>query len=277
VERLKDKVAISVGCATGMGAASARLMAQEGAKVVLADINPTGAEKTAAQIQEAGGEAIVCYTDIGQEDTVVEMVKTAVETYGRIDVLHNNAAAVGHGDGMSGASNEILADDLTDALNLDLKVWDRTLAINLTGFLFTCRHVVPHMVKQGQGSIVNISSAAALKTRTTGGAYSVSKAGVEALTHHIATAYGKQGIRCNAIAPGSIVGPERTARMQQEQYEKRLRHYPSPRLGKPEDIGWTVVFLVSDEAAFINGQVIFVDGGWLIHTPNFVDGTSGVW
>lgn len=259
MDRLKGKVAIVAGSASGMGAAGARLMAAEGAKVVLADINIRLAEQRAAEIRAAGGEAVACAVDIADESAVKAMVEFTVKQYGGIDVLHNNAAIF---------IPEVLGPDTaTDILHLDLAIFDRTLSVNLRGFILTARHVVPEMLKRGGGSIINTSTGVSLLPQPTQHAYSISKAGVNMLTLAIATAYGKQGIRCNAVLPGLVLTNPEAGRY----IDMAVRHNLTPYAGQPEDLANVFVFLASDESRYITGQLIQVDGGIFAHTPTYAE------
>jgi NAD(P)-dependent dehydrogenase (short-subunit alcohol dehydrogenase family) len=259
MDRLRGKVAIVAGSATGMGAAGAKLMAQEGAKVVLADINIAGAEAGAAEIRRAGGEAAACEVDISNEPAVKAMVEFTVQQYGGVDVLHNNAANF--------ASDIIGADTATDILHLDLNVFDRTIAVNLRGFILTTKYAVPEMMKRGGGSIINTSSGTSLRPQLWQHAYSISKAGVNMLTLAVATAYGKQGIRCNAVLPGLVL----TGPMTQDLVDLVVRHNLTSYAGLPQDLANVFVFLASDESRYITGQLIQVDGGVFAHTPTYAE------
>jgi NAD(P)-dependent dehydrogenase (short-subunit alcohol dehydrogenase family) len=259
--RLADKVGIVTGSAAGIGRATALALAREGASVVVADRDEAGAEETAGQIAAAGGRAFAHVLDVAEEDEVRGLVERTVATYGGLDVLHNNAAAIG------GASPGV---DV-DVANVDVEVWDRTMAVNLRGVMLGCKYAVPALLERGGGSIVNMSSGSAQRGDLTNPAYAVSKGAVDTLTLYVATQYGKRGIRCNAIAPGLILshgidhfGGERYVSMLEE-------HHLTPRVGTPEDIANAVVFLGSDESSFITGQILHVDGGILSHAPSVAD------
>ena len=260
-DRLQGKVVIVTGAAGGIGATTAEVLAREGAAVVVADIDLQQAEKQAGRIVEAGGRATAAGFDLGDEPSIVALVESTVAAHGGLDGVFNNAAAT-HLGGHK---------DLPIAL-ADADVWDETMRINLRGTLQVTKHAVPHLVARGGGSIVNASSGAGLAGDFGHPAYGASKAAVARLTTYTAAEFGKQGVRCNAIAPGLIVTP-RT----EETYaagpmrDMMLRHHLTPRLGKPEDIAATVLFLLSDESAFITGQVISVDGGLLSHVPYLAD------
>jgi NAD(P)-dependent dehydrogenase (short-subunit alcohol dehydrogenase family) len=251
---LNNKVAICAGGATNMGAATARLMAEEGAKVVIADLNITDAEKTAAEIREKGGDAIAFKMDISSESDVQAMVRYTVEKFGGVDVLFNSIAATGAMDSAIGI------DYSTDIVNLDIAVYDHTMEINLRGSILTIRAAVPEMLKRGGGSIINTSSVASLGGNSRGHAYAISKAGINALTQGIAAAYGPQKIRCNAIVPAGILRTENidTSRPPVIPMDNK----PGPRTGTPQEVANLVVFLASDEtSSYINGQLIQIDGG----------------
>jgi NAD(P)-dependent dehydrogenase (short-subunit alcohol dehydrogenase family) len=259
--KLTDRVAIVTGAASGIGRATALALAAEGAAVVVADLFAEGAERVAREVTAAGGRAVAQPTDVGDEASVAAMVEAALKSFGRLDVLHNNAAAT---------EPQLLAGDL-ELTAMDAAVWDRTLAINLRGPMLGCKHAIPRMLERGGGAIVNTSSASGLTGDLVRAAYGASKAGLDALTRYVATQYGKRGIRCNSIAPGVIATPALAANVPQPQIDAYERSHLTPRLGRPEDIARAVVFLASDDAAFITGQVISVDGGLLAHHPSYSD------
>lgn len=253
--KLANKTGIVIGSATGIGAEIARQMAKEGANVVLGDINLEAAEQVAAEIASSGREAIAVRANIAEETEVQQLVNQTVETFGGINVLVNNAAAL---------SPEVIGpDSQTDAACLDLEIWDQTMAVNLRGYLLAMKFAIPEMLKVGGGTIVNTSSIASIAAEPVRGAYAVSKAAVNQLSTHIATAYGKRGIRCNAVAPGFI----NTNRATEKMYQSALPDLLTPYLGSTQNVADAVIFLASDEAAFITGQVIQVDGGVLAHSP----------
>jgi NAD(P)-dependent dehydrogenase (short-subunit alcohol dehydrogenase family) len=257
--RLAGKVAIVTGAASGIGRATALLMAREGAAVVVADVNGAGAAAVAKEIEAAGGAALGQPADVAEEASVVAMVDAAVKRFGGLDVLHNNAAAV----------DPALMSRDGDVVDLDVGVLDRTLAVNLRGPMLGCKHAIPRMLERGGGAIVNTSSASALVGDPVRTAYGISKAGLDALTRYVATQYGKRGIRCNSIAPGVVATPALAANVPPEMIAIYERSHLTPRLGRPEDIAAAVAFLASDDAAFITGQTISVDGGLLAHHPAF--------
>ena len=263
---LDGKVGIVTGAGSGIGRATAKRLAQEGAQVVVADINDDSARETVEQIAEAGGDALAQWVDVAEEDAVVAMCKAAAGAFGHLDLLHSNAANVG-----------IVPRDI-DVVSMDVEVWDRTLAVNLRGALLGAKHAIPLMLEAGGGAIVNTSSASGQFGDLSRVAYGVSKAGIDSLTRYIATLYGKQGIRCNAVAPGVVATPALELNVPPDQIEMFGRNAVTPSLGEPDDIAGVVAFLLSDQAQFITGQVINVDGGMTMHNPIYAEQISrGGW
>ncbi len=262
MERLIDKVAIVTGGGGGIGGATARALAREGASVVVVDIDHSAAERVSKGIAEAGGNAVAFRADLSDEDQVVASIATATSSFGRLDVLHNNAALT---------DSDFLTRD-TAVTDLALDVWDRTLEVNLRSQMLTCKHAVPEMVRGGGGSIINMSSGASLKGDRTRTAYGVSKAGVNALTMYVATSHGKQGIRVNTILPGLIITDAVRAHLDEKILTGLGQATLTPNVGQPEDIADVVVFLASDESRYITGQMIAVDGGMSAHVGLGGDG-----
>jgi len=258
--RLTGKIAVVTGAASGIGAATARRLAAEGAHTVVADLNTAGAEVVAGEIRAAGGSAHPVPVDLGDVESVRAMVAATVEVFGGLDVLHNNAAATHL------AARRDLA-----VVEADPDVWDETMRINLRGTMVAIQAAVPHMIARGGGSVINTSSGAGLAGDLRNPAYGASKAALINLTQYVATQYGKQGVRCNAIAPGFIVTSASVGSAQGAVRETMLRHHLTPRLGRPEDIAAAVVFLAGDESSFITGQTLRVDGGLLAHQPYVAD------
>jgi len=254
---LDGSIVLVTGAASGIGLASARAFAGAGAELVIADINAAGAERAAEELRDGGARAHAIAVDLAEPASVERMVRFAIERCARLDVLFNNAA---------NTAPDVIGRD-ADILNMDLEVWERTMAVNLRGVMLGCKFALPHMLAAGRGVILNTSSASGLAGDVYLSAYGVSKAGVNALTQYIATQYGKRGIRCNAIAPGVIDTPALRERSSPEQQAIYAAHHLTPSFGRPEDIAAAAVFLASDEAAFITGQVISVDGGLMSHHP----------
>ncbi len=249
---LADRVAVVTGAAGGIGSACAQLMAQHGARVVLVDLPGSGVVDVAARLPHGAGVAFE--GNIADEDDVARMVGLAVSRWGALHTLVNIAAVTG----------AALADD-TDLLRTPLPTFDRILDVNLRGTARCCRHAITAMLEHGEGgSIVNISSNAAVRGGRTLVAYSASKAALNSLTQHIAVAFGKQGIRCNAIMPGIITG---TASMEWVEDPERYlaqaeRNVATPRLGTPDDVAGLALFLAADRVSgYVTGQVVSCDGG----------------
>jgi NAD(P)-dependent dehydrogenase (short-subunit alcohol dehydrogenase family) len=256
--RLDNKIAIITGAASGIGKATAQRVAAEGARTVVADLNAEGAHEVAAAIAAAGGQATAVQADLGDTGSVRAMVEAAVTAYGGLDILHNNAAAT-----LLAATKDLPVSEA------DPDIWDQTLRVNLRGTMVAIQAAVPHMIARGGGSVINTASGAGLTGDLRNPAYGASKAGLISLTRYVATEFGKQGVRCNAISPGFIVIPEKPGR--EAVHATMLRHHLTPRLGRPDDIAALVVFLASDESAFITGQNICADGGLLAHQPFVAD------
>jgi NAD(P)-dependent dehydrogenase (short-subunit alcohol dehydrogenase family) len=258
-ERLKDKVAIVAGAGStpgdtlGNGRAASLLFAREGASVMLVDRRFDSAEETKEMIDAEGGRSFAFEADITRADDCKRMAEKCMETYGRIDILHNNV-----GIGEAGGPVELSEED-----------WERVLNTNLKSAYLTCKYALPHMEKQGSGAIVNISSMAAIRFAPYPMlAYSASKAGMNALTRSIAMQYAHQGIRANAIMPGLINTPMaiegisvRLGIEKEDLIRMRDAAVPMNHMGEAWDIAYASLFLVSDEAKYITGVILPVDGG----------------
>lgn len=251
---LEDKVAIVTGGASGLGLAVARRMVGEGARVVVADLDAPRARRTA---EELGPRADAVAVDVSVEADVARMVRFAVERFGRIDVLHNNAAALGA---------EVFGRDGA-IVEMDVGVWDATFAVNVRGVMLGCKHAIPAMREGGGGAIVNTASVSALTGEEAHIAYASSKAALLALTRHVASMHGADRIRCNAVAPGLMLTPVARERLSARQLEEYRCERLLPDAATPEDVANLVVFLASGEAACITGQTYVVDGGTLSHRP----------
>ena len=245
--RLKGKPAIVTGSATGIGKATAILFAQEGARVVVSDVDEPGGREVVNAITGAGGEAIFVPADVSRAEDVERLVETAVRTFGRLDVLVNNAAAY-LGDG--------------GLLSVPDETWDRIIAVNLKGTYLCCKFAIAKMVESGGGSIVNLSSVNALMGLSLT-AYTASKGGVQALTRLLAIEFAPKGIRMNSICPGTIMTENSIAiYAERPELEERItKMHPVGRLGKPADVAECAVYLASDESSFVTGAALIVDGG----------------
>lgn len=253
--RLDGKVAIVTGGAGGIGAATARAIAREGGAVAIIDIDGARAEEVARSVEASQGNAFGLSADLSDEVAVTAAVEAVVDRYHRVDILHNNAALT---------ESEFLSRD-TQVTELSLDVWDKSMAVNLRSQMLMCKHVLPVMVRNGGGSIINMSSGASLKGDSTRTAYGVSKAGVNTLTMYVATSHGKRGVRVNTIVPGLIITDSVRAHLSERMLAGLGRATLTPYVGQPEDVASVVVFLASDESRYITGQMIPVDGGMSAH------------
>lgn len=252
MKRLEGKVAIVTGAGSGIGEATARLMSHEGASVAVADVNRAEAERVASELPAA----MAIEVDVSNEESVARMVASAVQSFGRLDVLHNNAT-----------DSSLNAVD-TDITTLDMSVFDRLVAVNLRGQFLGCKHAIPVMLAGGGGSIVNTASIDGFVGRGVRAAYGACKAGVVLLTKSVASQYGTRGIRCNAVAPGLTLTPGAVDNASEEYVALSLRNYPMPRLCVPEDVAKAVVFLASNDASYVNAETLMVDGGATVYMAN---------
>lgn len=263
-ERVKGKVAIVTGSASGIGQATAELLAAEGASVVIADLNEEGAEAVAAKIRSAGGIAVSHPTDVSKEDDIRRMIARAVDEFSGLHILHNNAAmTAGHEH----------ANDM-DLLTMSVEYWDRSFSVNLRGAMLAAKHGIPAMIASGGGAIVNTSSNQSLAGDLSQFAYSAAKAGINALTRSIATTYGRKGIRCNTVSPGHIETDANKASVSPEMSAEIVSHNLVPRAGRAEDLARAVLYLVSDDSSFVTGQLLSIDGGQMAHLPHYAYLTS---
>jgi NAD(P)-dependent dehydrogenase (short-subunit alcohol dehydrogenase family) len=247
--RLDGKVAVITGAGSGIGRVAASLFAAEGARVVVADVVADQAAAAVAEIVEAGGSALAVTVDVSDEAQVSAMVAAAVRTYGGLDELFNNAGIFPADDG--------------GILDTPPETWQRVMEVNLKGVWLGCRAAVPAMLDSGGGSIVNVASFVALVGAATAQmAYTASKGGVLAMTRELAVEYARQGIRANSICPGPIETPLLAELLSDpERRQRRLVHIPIGRFGRPEEIARAALFLASDDASFVTGSALVVDGG----------------
>jgi NAD(P)-dependent dehydrogenase (short-subunit alcohol dehydrogenase family) len=256
-DRLKGKVAIvtgagSIGPGVGNGKASAIVYAREGARVMLVDLNLKAAEETKRLTDKEGGDCIAFKADVTKASDCQAMVDQCIQTFGRIDILHNNVGIVEPGG----------------PVEVSEESWDRVMNVNLKSIFLTCKYVLPHMEKQKYGSIVNISSIAGIIVPYPSVSYTASKAGVIALTRDIAIQYAKKGIRANSILPGLLNTPMVVASLTQsyggdaaEMIKRRDAKCPTGKQGEAWDVAYAALFLASDEAKYITATTLVVDGG----------------
>jgi NAD(P)-dependent dehydrogenase (short-subunit alcohol dehydrogenase family) len=245
VERLQDRVAVITGAGSGIGLATARRFAAEGATVICADVSVEAGEKAA---KEVGGHFV--RVDVGDEDSVRELFDGTAERFGRLDIAFNNAG--------------ISPPDDDSILTTGLDAWERVLRVNTTSVFFGCKYAIPHMQRQGKGSIINTASFVALMGAATSQiAYTASKGGVLAMTRELGVQFAREGIRVNALCPGPVATPlliELFAK-DPERAARRLVHVPMGRFAEPSEIAAAVAFLASDDASFMTASQFVVDGG----------------
>ncbi len=248
---LKNKTFLIAGGATGIGAATAKRLAGEGACVAIGDINIAGATATVEQITQSGGHAIAVEFDLADTESVQNLVDRTIKEFGGIHGLHNVGADL---------SDHNLGRDTT-ILDTDMDVWLRTLDVSLLGYVRTIRAVLPHLLAQGGGGIVNTSSGAALGSDPQHVAYGASKAAVNHLTRHVAVNWGKHNIRSNGVMPGLVIGETQERQNDLQLQQAFLTFGKTTRLGKPDDLAAITAFLLSEEAEWITGQVWYIGGG----------------
>ena len=248
--RLQDKVAIITGAGGGMGRVAAQLFANEGAKVVVAEFGEAAGRETVAQVEASGGQATYVRTDVSEEASAKAMVDHAIATYGRVDVLYNNAGVMPEAD--------------HSVIDTDVATWDQVMAVNVRGVFLGCKYAIPKMVEQGSGSVINIASfVALLGCSVPQDAYTASKGAIISLTRSLAVQFGPNGVRSNAICPGPVETPLLMDWLVKDEEAKRIRlaRNPTGRFGKPEEIVNMALYLASDESRWTNGASLVVDGG----------------
>lgn len=250
---LEDKVVVVAG-GGGIGSATVHRLADAGARVLVGDLDGGHALALADAVREAGGQCLGMRFDIGDEGSVRALVDAALNEWGGIDAMHVNAADL-----------QVVHQD-SDVLEEPLAVFDQTLRVSLRGHVLCTRAVLPELLRRGGGSLVYTSSDASAFGEPVRPAYAMAKAAIEALMRHVASRWGREHVRANAVAPGLVVTPNMAATLPDELRERALRVVRSTRLGAPHDIASMVAFLVSDEAEWINGQVFSVNGGTLLRT-----------
>jgi len=248
--RLQDKVAVITGAGGGMGRTAAQMFATEGAKVVVAEFSEAAGQETVRLVEEAGGQATFVKTDVSKEADAKGMIEHAVATYGRVDVLYNNAGVMPEAD--------------HSVIDTSVEAWDQVMAVNVRGTFLGCKYAIPVMLEQGSGSVINISSfVAILGCSNPQDAYTASKGAVLALTKSLAVQFGPRGVRSNAICPGPVETPLLMDWLVKDEEAKRIRlaRNPTGRFGKPEEIVYMAMYLASDESRWTNGASMVVDGG----------------
>jgi NAD(P)-dependent dehydrogenase (short-subunit alcohol dehydrogenase family) len=248
--RLADKVCLITGAGSGMGAVAARMFAAEGARVVVAEVDESAGRAVVDEVTASGGRATFVRADVSSESDAQGMVDHATATWGRLDVLYNNA-------GIMPEADHSVTDTAVD-------VWDRVMAINVRGVFLGCKYAIPRMVEQGSGSVINVASfVAILGCSVPQDAYTASKGAVLSLTRSLAVQFGPKGVRANAICPGPVETPMLMDWLLKDQDAKRIRlaRNPTGRFGKPEEIVSMAIYLASDESRWTNGASLVVDGG----------------
>jgi Dehydrogenases with different specificities (related to short-chain alcohol dehydrogenases) len=249
--KLQDRVAVITGAGSGIGRAMALLFSREGAKIVAADVNAAAAAETAELVRAQGGQAASTAVDVTNPEQVQAMLKVALDQFGKLDILCNNA-----GIGST-----------TTVVDCEPDEWDRVMTVNAKGVFLGCKYAVPIMIEQGGGCIINTASVAGMIGIPERAVYCASKGAVIALTKQVAVEYVEKGIRCNCVCPGTVDSPwvgrllQGTADPEKARSALEARQ-PMGRLGKPEEVAAAALYLASDDAAFVTGSALVLDGGW---------------
>lgn len=260
IKKLESRVAIVTGSGGGLGAECARVLASHGAKLVIVDVNEEAAHGVAAELKSAGYEALAIRTDVSSESEVKAMIGQVEDCFGRIDILHNNAAVL---------SVEQRQQD-RDICNLDMAAWDRAIAVNLRGAVLCSKYAIPVMLKHGRGSVIYATSGLGAQGDLSLTGYACSKAALNMLPKLVAAQYGKLGIRGNAVQIGLAPSENAHGSMPTELLDILRDNHLTPELGTPRQIADVVAFLACDESSFVTGTTVVADGGFGSHTPSLV-------
>lgn len=260
-QKLANKVAVVTGACGGVGTETSKLFAKAGAKVMMADINEKAGQKLAQEINSNGGQATFCHVDVTNLQQIKNCVDSTVQKYGKLDILINIACVMGIEKGWIHEVTE--------------KMFDQDIAINLKAAFFFIRYALPFMMKNKDGRIVNFSTVAAVRGELGHSVYGAAKAGQEALTRLVATEYGKKGIRCNCIRPGIMTNPSwENTNFGQKYIKHILSHIPGKKIGHAYNAAPVALFLADDDSAYVNGQILTMDGGLTCHEPQWKEDLS---